>query len=161
MHAIDDIDRRIIVATQAGLPLTARPYHAIAAQVGVAPEEVMARVRRMQAAGIIRRIGAVPNHYAVGFRANGMAVWDVDDERVDELGEEIGVLPFISHCYRRRRVLPRWRYNLFTMVHGRSRAEVEDKVRRIAGLLGNAVRAHDILYSVRILKKTGLRLAKR
>ena len=89
---LDTIDRQIIVATQAGLPRVARPYHAIAAQLGVAAEEVMRRLRRMLATGIIRRIGAVPNHYALGYKANGMSVWDVPDERVRELGEKIGAL---------------------------------------------------------------------
>ena len=155
---IDTLDRAIIKATQGGLPLCPRPYHAIAGQLGVAAEEVMARMRRMLAAGIIRRIGAVPNHYSLGYRANGMSVWDVADERVGQLGREVGALPFVSHCYRRPRRLPQWPYNLFAMVHGRTRAEVEDQVAQIARLLGDASRAHDVLYSMRILKKTGLRL---
>jgi siroheme decarboxylase len=160
MTPIDSIDRAIIRATQAGLPLCPRPYHAIAGQLGLAAEEVMARMRRMLAAGIIRRIGAVPNHYSLGYRANGMSVWDVVDGRVGQLGCEVGALPFVSHCYRRPRRLPQWPYNLFAMVHGRTREEVEDQVTQIARLLGEASRAHDVLYSTRILKKTGLRLAE-
>jgi len=156
---LDAIDRQIIVATQSGLPRVARPYHAIAAQIGVAAEEVMRRLQRMLETGIIRRIGAVPNHYALGYMANGMSVWDVPDERVHELGEKIGALDFVSHCYQRPRHLPAWPYNLFAMVHGRDRAEVEAKVRAIADLLGTADRGHTVLYSTRILKKTGLRIA--
>ena len=156
---IDILDRAIIKATQGGLPLCPRPYHAIAGQLGVAADEVMARMRRMLAAGIIRRVGAVPNHYSLGYRANGMSVWDVADERVGQLGREVGALPFVSHCYRRPRRPPQWPYNLFAMVHGRTREEVEDQVAQIAQLLGEASRAHDVLYSMRILKKTGLRLA--
>ena len=155
---IDPEDRRLIVATQSGLPLAPRPYHALAEQLGLTPEDVMARLRRLLEAGIIRRIGAVPNHYALGYTANGMSVWDVADERVDALGEQIGALEFVTHCYRRPRHLPDWPYNLFAMVHGRSREEVEDKVAQIAALLGRECRAHDVLYSSRILKKTGLRL---
>ena len=159
MTGLDAIDRRLIVATQDGLPLCPRPYHALAETLGLPPEEVMARLRRMLAAGIIRRIGAVPNHYRLGFRANGMSVWDVPDERASELGRRVGALPFVSHCYRRPRHPPAWPYNLFAMVHGRGRDEVEDKVGRIAALLGPADRGHAVLYSTRILKKTGLRLA--
>ena len=154
----DTTDRAIIVATQSGLPLTPRPYHAVAESLGLAPEVVMARIRRMLAAGIIRRIGVVPNHYALGYRANGMSVWDVQDESVTEAGREIGALPFVSHCYHRPRHPPIWPYNLFAMVHGRSREEVEAQVRAIAELLGERCRAHEILYSTRILKKTGLRI---
>ena len=87
---LDAADRAIILATQSGLPLLSRPYHAIAEQLGMSGEEVMARMQRMRALGIIRRIAAVPNHYQLGFRANGMSVWDVPDERVDALGEEVG-----------------------------------------------------------------------
>ena len=156
--AIDDVDRAIIVATQQGLPRVSQPYHAIAEQVGVGAEEVMARLRRMLESGVIRRIGAVPNHYALGYRANGMSVWNVPDERIRELGGKIGALDFVSHCYHRPRHPPGWPYNLFAMVHGRDRAEVEAKVAEIARLLGAADRGHAVLYSTRILKKTGLRI---
>jgi DNA-binding Lrp family transcriptional regulator len=160
-HTIDPLDRAIIVATQAGLPLVARPYHAIAEQLGIDASEVLRRVSHMQERGVIRRIGVVPNHYALGYQANGMSVWDVPDELVDRLGEQIGARDFVSHCYRRPRRLPLWRYNLFAMVHGKTRAEVEAKVADIAALLGEHARAHQILYSTRILKKTGMRLAGR
>ena len=156
---LDDLDRRIIAATQTGLPLVPRPYHALANTLGVAAEEVMDRLRRMQERGVVRRIGAVPNHYALGWSANGMSVWDVEDTRLTELGPEVGALDFVSHCYHRPRHLPLWPYNLFAMVHGRGRDEVEDKVVRIANLLGPASRGHEVLYSTRILKKTGLRIA--
>jgi DNA-binding Lrp family transcriptional regulator len=155
----DTVDRAIIRATQAGLPRVARPYQAIAEQVGVSAEKVMARLTRMLDAGIIRRIGAVPNHYALGYRANGMSVWNMPDERVREAGARIGALDFVSHCYHRPRHLPLWPYNLFAMVHGRDRAEVEAKVAEIARLLGEADRGHAVLYSTRILKKTGLRIS--
>ena len=156
--SLDEIDRRIVLATQSGLPLEPQPYHAVARQVGVSPEEVMARMRRMLETGMIRRIGAVPNHYALGYKANGMTVWDVPDEKVDELGERVGALDFVSHCYHRPRHLPDWPYNFFAMVHGHDRAEVEEQVRLIAELLGAANRGYEILYSTRILKKTGLRI---
>ena len=155
---LDALDRRIIVATQEGLPRVSRPYHSIAGQLGVNADDVMARLRRMLEAGVIRRIGAVPNHYALGYQANGMSVWDVPEERIRELGQKIGALDFVSHSYHRPRYLPEWPYNLFAMVHGRDRAEVEAKVAQIAALLGEADRGHTVLYSTRILKKTGLRI---
>ena len=155
---IDTIDRRLIAATQAGLPLVPRPYQALAETLGIAETEVMARLAAMLEAGIVRRIGAVPNHYALGYRANGMSVWDVCDAQVGAVGARVGALEFVTHCYRRPRHPPLWRYNLFAMVHGRSRDEVMDKVARIAELIGDAARAHDVLFSTRILKKTGLRL---
>ena len=155
---IDDIDRALIVATQGGLPLVPRPYHAIAEQLGLGADEVMRRLQNMLTSGVIRRIGAVPNHYAIGWTANGMTVWDVADDQVDALGAKIGGLDFVTHCYRRPRALPAWPYNLFAMVHGASRDECSAKAEQIRALLGAACRASDILYSSRILKKPGLRL---
>jgi len=155
---IDDLDRALIVATQGGLPLVARPYHAIAEQLGLSADEVMRRLRNMLDSGVIRRIGAVPNHYAIGWTANGMTVWDVADEQVDALGERIGSLDSVTHCYRRPRALPAWPYNLFAMVHGASRDECAAKADEIRTLLGAACRGSDILYSTRILKKSGLRI---
>lgn len=152
MNALD-----LVRATQAGLPLVPEPYAALAARLGATAEEVMQALRGMLAEGRIRRIGVVPNHYALGYRANGMSVWDVDEARIDELGPRVGALPSVSHCYRRPR-RPGWPYNLFAMVHGRARPEAEAKVAEIAALLGSAARAHEVLYSRRILKKTGLRI---
>ena len=157
--SIDAIDRRIIAATQAGLPIVARPYAAVAEQTGLAEDEIVARLASMQARGIVRRIAAAPNHYALGMAANGMTVWDVDDAEASRLGALVGALDFVSHAYLRPRALPDWPYNLFAMAHGADRAEVEEKRAEIAALLGPACRSGDVLYSTRILKKTGLRLA--
>lgn len=155
---MDELDRALIVATQGGLPLVSEPYRAIGEPLGVDASEVIRRMRGLLERGIIRRIGAVPNHYAIGWTANGMTVWDVADERIDELGGRVGALPFVTHCYRRPRSLPTWPYNLFAMVHGSSRDECAAKAAEIRVLLGDACRGHDILYSTRILKKTGLRI---
>ncbi len=156
---LDALDRRLIVATQAGLPLVPHPYHVLAETLGVPVAEVQARLAAMLAAGVIRRIGAVPNHYALGYRFNGMTVWDVDDDQVNALGEQVGALACVTHCYRRPRHLPDWPYNLFAMVHGRDRAAAEVCIAQIAALLGDTCRTSDVLYSSRILKKTGLRIA--
>lgn len=156
--ALDDFDRALIAATQGGLPLVPRPYDAVGERLGVSGQQVRERLAQMLESGLIRRIGAVPNHYRLGFTANGMSVWDVDDALVDQLGERIGQLPGVSHCYRRPRRLPSWPYNLFAMLHGRTRAEVEQQAVQLRELLGTACRGHDILYSTAILKKTGLRL---
>lgn len=156
--ALDDFDRALIAATQQGLPLVPRPYDAVGERLGVSGAQVRERLAHMLDCGLVRRIGAVPNHYRLGFTANGMSVWDVDDAQVDALGERIGQLPGVSHCYRRPRHLPAWPYNLFAMLHGRTRAEVEQQAVQVGQLLGSACQGHDILYSTAILKKTGLRI---
>ncbi len=110
-----DLDRRIVLASQAGLPLDARPYHWLAKELGVGPELVMERMRAMLSDGRVRRIGVVPNHYRLGYSANGMSVWDVPDGDIQEIGRQVGDLDIVSHCYQRPRHLPRWPYNLFAM----------------------------------------------
>jgi DNA-binding Lrp family transcriptional regulator len=156
--SLTDFDRRLIQATQSGLPLVPQPYAVVAAQLGVSEDIVRERLAGMLDEGLIRRIGAVPNHYRLGYTANGMTVWDVDDACVDEMGAKIGALPTVSHCYRRPRAQPHWPYNLFAMVHGHSKSEVEREAMRIHCLLADTCRSFDILYSTAILKKTGLRL---
>lgn len=158
----EQIERRIILATQGGLPLVSRPWDDVAARVGLPVDELLARVETMLDAGVIRRIGAVPNHYAIGYTANGMSVWNVDDARVDAIGEFLGALEAVTHCYRRPRRLPGWPYNLFAMVHGRSRDAVEQEIADIAARIEarfpGACRGRDVLFSTAILKKTGLRI---
>ena len=155
---MNPVDEALVRATQAGLPLVAEPYAELAAELGIPEREVLSRLQAMLDDRRIRRIGAVPNHFALGYRANAMSVWDVDDREVDALGAEVGALPFVSHCYRRPRRPPVWPYNLFAMVHGGSREEVNKKLSTLWALLGPALRRHEVLYSRRILKKTGLRL---
>ncbi|WP_333816955.1 siroheme decarboxylase subunit beta [Tabrizicola sp.] len=156
---LDATDRRILKATASGLPLTPHPFEEVARWLFLPEGEVIARMQAMQNEGVIRRVALAPNHYALGLAANGMSVWDVADDEAAALGPQVGALPFVSHCYLRPRALPDWPYNLFAMLHGRSRAEVEAKRAEVAALLGAACRSSDILYSTRILKKSGMRLA--
>lgn len=158
MRALDEIDRSIIVATQDGLPLCPDPYGAVADALGLSADEVIGRLTAMQTDGIVRRIGVVPNHYALGYRFNGMTVWDVADEHVEEAGARLCGLGFVSHCYQRPRRPPHWPYNLFAMIHAREAAAADALVAELAVALGPMNRGHMVLYSTRILKKTGLRL---
>jgi DNA-binding Lrp family transcriptional regulator len=161
MFKLDETDLAIMRATQAGLPLTPQPYQRIAKQLGLTAEVVMSRITAMQEHGVIRRIGAVPNHYKLGYLFNGMTVWDIPDEIIDELGQKVGQLAFVSHCYHRPRHLPEWPYNLFAMVHGKSREEIDKQIQQIADLLGDSNHGCDVLYSTKILKKTGFRSSDR
>jgi DNA-binding Lrp family transcriptional regulator len=157
---MNTLERALVRETQAGLPLVPSPYAALASRIGVTESQVIGMLEDMLADGRIRRIGAVPNHYALGYVANAMTVWDVPDDTVSGLGRAVGALAFVTHCYRRPRRLPDWPYNLFAMVHGRSRVDTAEKIARIRALLGPKLRGSDVLYSTRILKKTGFRLGK-
>ena len=158
MSSLTEEERRFLLNVQEGLPLVSRPYAALAEQLGSSEERVMDLVRSLLQRGVIKRLAAVPDHYAVGIRANGMAVWDVPDERVSEVGEKLGRMPEVTHCYRRPRRPPSWSYNLFAMVHGYSRREVREAVSRIAQELSIEQLPHEVLFSTRLLKKRGTRV---
>ena len=137
-----------------------RPYHAVASELGIPPEDVIRRLHRMLEAGIIRRIGAVPNHYVLGYRANGMSVWDVPDEDVAGIGRRVGALRLRQPLLPTGRAICRcWPYNLFAMVHGRTRARSRPRWPRSPNCSAPPTAATTVLYSTRILKKTGLRIA--
>ncbi|GGK75005.1 siroheme decarboxylase subunit beta [Amphritea balenae] len=155
---LTELQRRLIVETQKGLPLVANPYAQIAEQLECTEQQVIDNMQLLQEQGVVRRIGLVPNHYRLGYVHNAMTVWDVDDEYAVELGERVGALEFVSHCYLRPRHLPLWPYHLFAMVHGKTEAEVELQITQIRELLGDHCRQADRLYSSKILKKTGMRL---
>ncbi len=155
---INDFDRQIIQHSQRGLPLVPTAFDEIARKIGSDENSVLEAMQRMLENGVIRRIGVVPNHYRLGLRSNGMTVWDIVDDQIEHFGEKIGQLDFVSHCYQRPRRMPQWPYNLFAMVHGCNREEVDKKVKRIANILGEACQQQDVLFSSAILKKTGLRL---
>lgn len=158
MTALTPFERSLIAATQAGLPLAPRPFLQLAEQLKSSEVAVLATFKQLAARQVLRRIAAVPDHYKLGYTANAMTVWDVADEHIATAGPEVAALASVSHCYQRPRQLPTWPYNLFAMVHGRDRNEVETKIAEIAALLGKRAQSYDRLYSTRILKKTGLRL---
>lgn len=155
----EELDRQLVLLTQSGLPLVKEPFKNLAEKIGVSADRVKQRFRFMLQSQRIRRIAAVPNHYKLGFTANGMSVWQVPEEKVKELGKKIGALDFVSHCYHRPKHPPHWNYNLFAMVHGRNRDDTQKQVEEISNLLGEDDLGHDVLFSKRILKKTGLRIS--
>ncbi|WP_293266836.1 Lrp/AsnC family transcriptional regulator [Neptunomonas sp.] len=155
---LTELQRRLVIETQSGLPLVAKPYAQIAATLGCSEEQVLADMSLLLEKGVIRRIGLVPNHYRLGYTHNAMTVWDVDDAHASALGEKVGALAFVSHCYLRPRHLPLWPYRLFAMVHGKTEQDVEQQIACIHELLGDHCRQADRLYSSKILKKTGMRL---
>ena len=157
-EVLSEEERRLLVAVQDGLPIVERPYEEIAQRIGTTEERVIAMLASLLERGVIKRLAAIPNHYALGITANGMAVWDVPDEAVSELGRRLAARAEVTHCYQRPRRLPEWRYNLYAMVHGRSREEVAtvvDEMAREAGLSGFP---HELLFSVRQFRKRGTRL---
>ena len=156
---IDDTDRRLLAAIEDGLPLTPQPYAAIARNIGLSEADVMARLRRLRADGIINRFGLVVRHHELGYRANAMVVWDIPDGQVDELGHRLAAYDFVTLCYRRPRRLPLWPYNLFCMVHGRDRDTVGDQIACLNAEQHLDRYPQDVLFSRRRFKQRGARYA--
>jgi len=158
-------ERDLVVEIQGGLPITETPYADVAAAIDADPEWVRATIKRFELEGKVRRVGLVPNHYALGYSENGMTVWNVPDELVDEVGPAIAEFEFVTHCYRRPRHEGVWPYNFFAMTHGRSEEEsdarIEEVRERMAEHWDVSEDDWDSLFSTRILKKTGIRLAER
>ncbi len=151
----------LIEAIQDGLPLVARPYQAIGVRLGCSEQIVIDRLGSMLDAGVIKRLGVVVRHHELGYRANAMVVWDVPDERIDQLGVLLGRQDCVTLCYQRPRRLPDWPYNLFCMVHGRDRSDVMACIERMAGGLELESVPHSILFSGRRFKQRGARYRTR
>ncbi len=152
---IDENDRRVLAAIQSGLPLVPRPYAEIGARLGLSEAEVMARLQQLQARGVIRRFGVVVRHHEVGYGANAMVVWDVPDAQVRELGRCLAGFDFITLCYRRPRHLPQWRYNLYCMIHGKTREDVLSNLEWTVNRCGLQSLPHEVLFSRRRFKQRG------
>jgi DNA-binding Lrp family transcriptional regulator len=158
-------ERDLISVVQGGLPVTETPYADVADDLGVETAWVVETLKRFVAEGKIRRVGVVPNHYSLGYTENGMTVWNVPDELVDEVGPAVAALPFVTHCYQRPRHEGVWPYNFFAMTHGRSEAESDERVEQVRDVMADHWDVGDddwdTLFSTRILKKTGIRLDER
>ncbi|MDY6978611.1 MAG: AsnC family protein [Pseudomonadota bacterium] len=152
---LDKVDDALIRTIENGLPLCSRPYAQIADQLGIEEQQVLARLAALQQQGVIKRMGVVVRHRELGYRANAMLVWDVPDERVSELGRCLSQYDFITLCYRRPRVLPDWPYNLFCMIHGKSREEVLERIDWLVEQCQLESLPHRVLFSRRRFKQRG------
>lgn len=154
---VDDRDRRLLAAIEDGLPLAPRPYAEVGSRIGASEAEVISRLGRLIESGVVRRLGLVVRHHELGYRANAMAVWDLTEAEVDEVGRELSGYDFVTLCYRRPRRPPLWPYNLFCMVHGRDRETVRGRIARLNAELGLEERPQALLFSRRRFKQCGAR----
>ena len=155
----DEAERRLVSVLQEGLPLFIRPFALIAERIGASESEVLSRIGQWLENGAIKRFGVVVRHRELGFTANGMLVHDIPDDRVSALGRALAEEPAVTLCYRRPRVLPDWPYNLFCMIHGRERSEVEATIADLRRRHGLEDCAHDVLFSLTRYKQNGARYA--
>lgn len=151
---ITELDKKIVRAMQDELPLVAEPFKLIAEEIDATEEQVLARLRLMQADGALRKMGAVLKHREVGFRANALGVWIVPEERMNEVADIMCAHMAVTHCYDRN-VTPDWPYNFYTMIHGTSREDCQ----QIAAVLSEetGISQYELLYTGREWKKTSMK----
>lgn len=151
---LDALDKAIIAAMQQELPLIEEPYQEIAGSLNIDQHELLARLQHFRETGKIRKIGAVLRHRKVGFRANALCAWIVPPDQLDQIGARMAAEPYITHCYSRISHAD-WPYNLYTMLHARSRSACAAIARKLSRL--NGISHYVLLYSVKEWKKTSMR----
>ena len=147
-------ERKLIAAVQPGLELVPRPFVRLGERAGMSEEEILGRIAGWLDQGLIKRFGVVVRHHELGYRANAMVVFDLPDAEVDRIGLQLAAEPGVTLCYRRTRSLPEWPYNLYCMVHGRSREEAQPVIERLAAMAGAPA---TVLFSTRRFKQCGAR----
>lgn len=156
---LEELERRLVMALQEGLPFFIRPFQALAERVGCDEFEVIKRIRGWCDEGIIKRFGVVVRHHELGYRANAMLVHDIPDADVERVGKFFAQAEGITLCYRRPRVLPDWPYNLFCMIHGQERAVVKARIATLRRAAAIEHHPHALLFSRTRYKQTGARYA--
>lgn len=155
---LDDIDKKIILKLQNGIAINCRPYQECATEFGISENEVVQRLQKMKEVGFIRKNAIATNHYKLGYLYNAMTVWEVAEDKIDEVGARFAKFDFISHSYQRPSIPPEWNYTIFAMVHGKSQEEIDFKINKMKTAVEGQFSNMDILLSTKILKKTGIRL---
>ena len=150
---LDPLDRKMIARLCGDLGAGLYPFRALAAELDLPEDDLLARIRGYQASGVLRRFGAILRHQTAGFTANGMSVWNVPDAEVERVGAVMTGFSEVSHCYERPR-LPDWPYNVFGMIHG----QTEEQCRAVAARMAEAtgIRDYDLLFSLREFKKSSM-----
>ncbi len=153
---VTEEEKVIISLTQDEFPLVDRPFSLYAERLGMDEVYLLEKFKKMNDSGVLRRIGAILYHRKVGYSANGMSVWRVEEEdKVNALGNLLASYKGVSHCYERTPSPPNWPYNLYAMIHGKSEEEVDELVKRVSEESG--IKDYQILYSTREFKKTRVR----
>jgi DNA-binding Lrp family transcriptional regulator len=153
-EAVNDLEKRIIASIQGDMPIAQRPYARIAADLDIDEAQLLRVLGDLVQRGVIRRFGATLRHQKSGFKANAMTAWRVDEERIEAVGKVMASFKEVSHCYRRDPT-PEWKYNLYTMVHGKDEDHCRETAKKMASAAG--VEDYVLLFSRRELKKTSMK----
>ena len=147
---LSSVERFSLAQLEHPLPITARPWREIASRLDVPERDFLALVKHLKRQGVIRRIAAVLRHRRVGYGANGMACFNVQESEILAAGNEAASIESVSHCYQRKEY-PQWPYSLYTMVHARTREQCNALVQGISRRIGCT--DYQLLYSIKEYKK--------
>lgn len=154
-QAMSEKEKKVIAELQHGLAITSRPYAVIASRTDIDEAEVLSIVQHLRQVMVIKRFGIIVRHHELGYRANAMAVWDVPNKLVADIGRRMGTFRFVTLCYRRTRHLPAWSYNLYCMIHGREQQQVLNNIQQLIKSCELKEYPHEILFSGRRFKQRG------
>ena len=150
---LNEVEKKIIASIQKDMPVIKRPYLKIARDLGISEAELLACLKDLCKRGVIRRFGATLRHQRTGFTANAMVAWKVDENRIEEVGQQMAAFQQVSHCYRRNPTKD-WPYNLYTMLHASDEQSCYKMARRMAR--ATSVEDYSLLFSREELKKTSM-----
>lgn len=150
MKKLSSLDKKIIWGLQEGIPIVKYPYQSLAKKVGISEEELIRGIKDLKEKGVIRRIGAMVGHRKIGFKWNAMVVWRVEEEKIEEAGKIMADFPEVSHCYVRK-TYPDWPYNLYIMIHGRTKKRCEEVATKISKII--KINDYKLIYSFAEYKK--------
>ena len=149
------LDKAIISLISRDIPLAKEPYKDMAVRLGMEEEALLRRIRSYKKDGLMRKLTAILNHKRIGFEHNAMVVWNVPENIINKAGNIMASFGQVSHCYQRVK-RPGWDYNLYSMVHGRTKKECMDVIRKMSSKIGRGI-AWKALFSSKEEKKTGAR----
>ncbi len=152
---MDEKDLELLKAAQEGILLTGRPYQLLGEMVGQSEQEVVERLQSLQDEGVIRRFAATIGHRALGIVANAMIAWKAPKEDIERAGRLLASVDEVTHCYERAKTAD-WPYNLYTMIHSKSREDCLSVARRLSRISG--IDEYRVLFSEREYKKTSARI---
>ncbi len=147
---LEPLHYKLILALQEDIEAVEKPFERVVEELGIDYETLEKEAKRLQDGGYMRRFASILYHRKAGFSANAMVVWDVDESKAEEIGEKVAQFRAVSHCYLRP-TFQNWPYSLFSMIHGRSKEEVQEVVEEIAKEI--EPKEYRYLYSTREFKK--------
>jgi len=148
---LKELDKAIISLLSKDIPLTRRPFENLAAKLGIEEKILISRLKAYKKSGLMRKFSAALNHRRIGFKHNAMVVWNIPEALIDKAGSLISGFVQISHCYQRKKASG-WNYNLYSMIHGRSKQECLKVVKDIVKKIG--CKDYRVLFSSQEYKKT-------